>query len=99
MVIAPLPCMARNSPVRVPTYAMQAAIAPAMSRNTLSTASLVVSLSIKFRGPVLFMAMIKKVLLALTILMAIPQPLLAQASRAAPRIGLLGVSVDARLKE
>jgi putative ABC transport system substrate-binding protein len=43
--------------------------------------------------------MIKKVLLALIILMAIPQPLLAQATGRTPRIGLLGVSLDARLKE
>src|SRR5438132_8792529 len=97
--MGPLPCMARKSPVRVPTKAMPAAIAPAMSRNTLSTASLVFSLSIWIRGPLLFMPMIKKVLLALTILMAIPQPLLAQATGRTPRIGLLGVSLDTRLKE
>src|SRR6476620_3025193 len=43
--MAPLPAIARKRPVRVPTYAMPALIAPAMSRNTLSIACLVFSLS------------------------------------------------------
>src|SRR5882672_4536399 len=43
--MAPLPAMARKRPVRVPRSAMPALIAPAMSRNTLSIAWRLFSLS------------------------------------------------------
>src|SRR5688572_22692091 len=48
--MGPFPCIARNSPVRVPTYAIPAVIAPAMSRNTCSATRLTFSLS---KGPML----------------------------------------------
>src|SRR3954451_3167365 len=46
--------MARNRPVRVPTSAMPAAIAPAMSANTLSIACRVFSLSMGAKRSILF---------------------------------------------
>src|SRR5438874_1671076 len=46
-VMGPLPAMARKRPVRVPTSAMPAVIAPAMSRNTWSIARRVFSLSME----------------------------------------------------
>src|SRR5437764_3590077 len=46
--------MARKRPVRVPTSAMPAAMAPAMSRNTLSIACLVFSLSMGGKRSILF---------------------------------------------
>src|SRR5437660_1641438 len=45
--MGPLPAMARKSPVRVPTSAMPALIAPAMSRNTWSIARRLFSLSME----------------------------------------------------